>query len=112
MVARTVTSVVADLDSLIRIQEARAAAGVCLFCLRDDGGFTSREHIFSEGVGNHKYVLQPGIVCDRCNNGPLAETCVAVESALDMAVSDGLMCRAPRSRRYWPRAMAIPGSEP
>ncbi|MGB1582459.1 MAG: hypothetical protein ACPHCI_01585 [Solirubrobacterales bacterium] len=61
-----------EIDDSLRLQAHRAASGVCLFCLRDDGGFTSREHIFSEGVGNHEYVLEPGIVCDRCNNGPLA----------------------------------------
>lgn len=44
----------------------------CLFCRRSDGGFRSREHIFSEALGNHEYVLDPGVVCDRCNNGPLA----------------------------------------
>ena len=44
----------------------------CLFCLRSDGGFSSREHIFSEALGNHEKILIPGVVCDRCNNGPLA----------------------------------------
>ncbi len=45
----------------------------CLFCLRSDGGFVSREHVFSEAFGNvDKKVLSPGVVCDRCNNGPLA----------------------------------------
>lgn len=51
--------------------DARHAQG-CLFCRRSDGSFTSREHIFSEALGNHEYVLPPGVVCDRCNNGPLA----------------------------------------
>ena len=44
----------------------------CLFCRRTDGGFTSREHVFSESFGNQTYVLPPGVVCDRCNNGPLS----------------------------------------
>lgn len=45
----------------------------CLFCRRHDGGFVGREHIFSESLGNiDEYVLPPGVVCDRCNNGPLA----------------------------------------
>jgi hypothetical protein len=43
-----------------------------LFCLRHDGGFSSREHIFSEALGNDEKLLMPGVVCDRCNNGPLA----------------------------------------
>jgi hypothetical protein len=53
-------------------QHALHAEG-CLFCRRHDGGFASREHIFSEALGNlHQKVLAPGVVCDRCNNGPLA----------------------------------------
>jgi hypothetical protein len=48
----------------------------CLFCRTHDGGFVSREHVFSEGLGNNENadnpkVLPPGVVCDRCNNGPL-----------------------------------------
>lgn len=44
----------------------------CLFCRRHDGGFVSREHVYSEALGNAEYVLPPGVVCDRCNNGPLS----------------------------------------
>jgi hypothetical protein len=45
----------------------------CLFCRQRDGGFTSREHIFPETVGNTDLaMLPPGVVCDKCNNGPLA----------------------------------------
>jgi hypothetical protein len=44
----------------------------CLFCLRSDGGFTSREHVVSEALGNNEYILPPGVVCDRCNNQALA----------------------------------------
>lgn len=48
----------------------------CLFCRRHDGGFVSREHVFSESLGNNENldspkILPPGVVCDRCNNGPL-----------------------------------------
>ncbi|MBJ7329429.1 MAG: hypothetical protein JHC95_06000 [Solirubrobacteraceae bacterium] len=50
----------------------------CLFCRRVDGGFRSREHIFSEALGNHEYVLPPGVVCDRCNNGPLSRADAAL----------------------------------
>jgi hypothetical protein len=53
----------------------------CLFCRRNDGGFRSREHIFSEALGNADYVLAPGIVCDRCNNGPLSR---ADEALIDL----------------------------
>lgn len=45
----------------------------CLFCRQRDGGFTSREHIFPETVGNTDLaMLPPAVVCDKCNNGPLA----------------------------------------
>ena len=43
----------------------------CLFCRRHDGGFEAEEHIFSYALGNRAYVLPPGVVCDRCNTGPL-----------------------------------------
>src|SRR3954451_4065983 len=45
----------------------------CLVCRRGDGGFTSFEHIFPEALGNTELLLPVGVVCDRCNNGPLAE---------------------------------------
>lgn len=45
----------------------------CIFCRRHDGGFTSREHVFPESLGNDAVILTPGVVCDRCNNGPLAD---------------------------------------
>jgi hypothetical protein len=55
----------------------------CLFCLDSDGKFASREHIFPETVGNADLaMLPPGIICDRCNNGPL--------SRLDKALCDYL----------------------
>jgi hypothetical protein len=59
------------------LSESRALnAEGCLFCRRHDGGFVSREHVFSEALGNTDdadgtMILEPGIVCDRCNNGPL-----------------------------------------
>ena len=43
----------------------------CLFCRRSDGGFRSREHVFPEALGNYEFILERGIVCDRCNNGQL-----------------------------------------
>lgn len=57
---------------------AAANAQGCIFCRRHDGGFTSREHVFPESLGNETVILEPGIVCDRCNNRPLAD----VEQAL------------------------------
>ena len=53
----------------------RAAEGRnrgCLFCRRSDGGFTSPEHVIPESVGNQEIILPNGVVCDRCNHGPLA----------------------------------------
>jgi hypothetical protein len=51
----------------------------CLFCRRHDVGFTSEEHIFTEGLGiTIDYVLPKGVVCDRCNNGPLARADQAI----------------------------------
>jgi len=58
---------------------AKHAQG-CLFCRRHDGGFRSREHIFSEALGNADYILERGIVCDRCNNGPLSRADHALTS--------------------------------
>lgn len=50
-----------------------AQARGCLFCRRNDGGFTSREHVFPESLGNSGIVLPPGVVCDRCNNESLSK---------------------------------------
>jgi hypothetical protein len=52
----------------------------CLFCRRHDGGFASEEHIFAYALGNRDYVLPPGVVCDRCNNGPLQKADQALSS--------------------------------
>ena len=55
----------------------------CLFCKSSEGDFTSREHIFPETAGNTDLaMLPPGVVCNRCNNGPLAR--------LDKALCDFL----------------------
>jgi hypothetical protein len=40
----------------------------CLFCKVDASTSRSREHIVPESLGNTKYILPPGVVCDRCNN--------------------------------------------
>jgi len=52
----------------------------CLFCLESSGGFTAPEHILPETMGNKDKVLPPGVVCDRCNHGPL--------SVIDEALSE------------------------
>lgn len=40
----------------------------CLFCKADSSTSRSREHIVPESFGNTEHVLQPGVVCDGCNN--------------------------------------------
>jgi hypothetical protein len=45
---------------------------LCIFCLRDDGGFESAEHVLPESLGNERTVLRRGVVCDRCNSQRLA----------------------------------------
>ncbi len=44
----------------------------CIYCLTEEGSFTSEEHIFPESLGNDKIILPPGQVCDACNNGILS----------------------------------------
>lgn len=53
----------------------------CIFCKNDSKGSKSREHIIPESLGNKRTVLEPGVVCDVCNNyfaikieGPLLES--------------------------------------
>jgi hypothetical protein len=70
----------------------------CLFCLRHDGGFTSREHILSEAWGNvDEHVLPAGVVCDRCNNGILSradEALVNFEPIMLLRAERGLGTKA------------------
>jgi hypothetical protein len=70
----------------------------CLFCRRDDGGFTSREHILSEAWGNvDEHVLPPGVVCDRCNNGTLShvdDALVNFEPIMMLRAERGLRTKA------------------
>jgi hypothetical protein len=41
---------------------------ICLFCKKDKGvQFTKVEHIIPESLGNNEYVLDKGVVCDKCN---------------------------------------------
>ena len=44
------------------------------------GGFTTEEHPIPESIGNHELILPRGVVCDRCNLGPL--------SVLDQRLAD------------------------
>lgn len=40
----------------------------CIFCKSSDRAFTSCEHIVPESLGNTEHILEPGVVCDWCNN--------------------------------------------
>jgi len=40
----------------------------CIFCKSNTSSSKSVEHIIPESLGNHKYTLPKGIVCDKCNN--------------------------------------------
>jgi hypothetical protein len=63
-------------ELLKREKLQRAADGEqrrCLVCRRDDGGFLSEEHPMPESMGNTEVVLPNGVVCDRCNGGPLSD---------------------------------------
>lgn len=40
----------------------------CLFCKNSSDDSKSIEHIVPESIGNTKYVLPKGFVCDKCNN--------------------------------------------
>lgn len=39
----------------------------CLFCLKSDVPFKKIEHIIPESLGNDDFTLEPGFVCDFCN---------------------------------------------
>ena len=40
----------------------------CIFCKADSSTSRSREHIVPESFGNTEHMLEPGVVCDGCNN--------------------------------------------
>jgi hypothetical protein len=40
----------------------------CIFCKANSSSATSVEHIVPRSLGRNEYVLQPGVVCDACNN--------------------------------------------
>ena len=42
----------------------------CLFCLGHDGPFTGEEHVIPRSLGpdTDRFVIAPGVVCDRCNS--------------------------------------------
>jgi hypothetical protein len=81
----------------------------CLFCRRHDGGFDSEEHVFAYALGNRDYVLPPGVVCDRCNNGPLQTADKALSSfpPIEMLRAE----RGLRTRKTKGLVMKMNGSE-
>lgn len=40
----------------------------CLFCKKDSRLSVSVEHIIPESLGNDRFILEKGRVCDKCNN--------------------------------------------
>lgn len=40
----------------------------CIFCKQHSGDAKSIEHTIPESIGNKKYFLERGVVCDQCNN--------------------------------------------
>ena len=40
----------------------------CIFCKSSSANATSVEHVVPQSLGNTRYVLPRGLVCDRCNN--------------------------------------------
>ncbi len=40
----------------------------CIFCKLPSNESVSKEHIVPESLGNVEHILQPGWVCDKCNN--------------------------------------------
>jgi len=40
----------------------------CIFCKKDSSKSKSIEHIIPESLGNTRYTLPQGVVCDNCNN--------------------------------------------
>lgn len=81
-VAALLFSILED-DHVIDQTPASVEEGPCIFCKRMDGGFTAEEHVLPESLIGHDTTLPRGMVCDRCNNGPLATADKALaESAL------------------------------
>jgi len=40
----------------------------CIFkCAREERRYTAKEHIIPESLGNHRFILGKGAVCDDCN---------------------------------------------
>lgn len=39
----------------------------CLFCKKTDVNFKKKEHIIPESIGNTRFILPKGVVCDNCN---------------------------------------------
>jgi hypothetical protein len=58
-----------------RLNDSKVEVGLRphLFTLPAEGWrFQDPEHMLPDSLGNVDHVLPPGVVCDRCNHGPLA----------------------------------------
>jgi hypothetical protein len=75
----------------------------CLICRENDGGFASVEHILPESLGNTEMLLPRGVVCDRCNHGPLSRLDQALAGFLPiemMRTWHGVPARAAAFQRW------------
>ncbi|MBV9240975.1 MAG: hypothetical protein JO314_03110 [Acidobacteria bacterium] len=69
----------------------------CIYCLTEDGPFTSEEHIFPETLAGDEIFLAKGFVCDPCNNGissKLDEALISFEPIAFLRVQFGPMTKA------------------
>lgn len=62
----------------------------CVFCDSVDNSFVSKEHVLPESLGILEKVLPRGVVCDSCNNGPLAEVDKALSEFDPVAILKAL----------------------
>lgn len=54
-------------------EQSSTGPGQCIYCRTLEARFSTEEHVFPEGLGNDEIILEKGYVCDRCNNGLLAQ---------------------------------------
>ncbi len=83
-----------------------------MFCLRRDGGFVSEEHLWAESLGNPEVVLEPGVVCDRCNANTLAQLDEALITYPPIAVTSASLGLRNKKGRLVSREFASGGVFP
>lgn len=69
----------------------------CIYCLSEDGPFSSEEHIFPETLAGDEIFLAKGFVCDPCNNrisSKLDEALINFEPIAFLRVQFGPLTKA------------------